>query len=72
MDVPSAIAAATGGITLVCSLWRAARGLHRFVDAVATNTTAVQQLAHELRDHTTATTSALTALDQRVTVLESQ
>jgi hypothetical protein len=71
MDIATTIAAATGGVTLVGSAWRGARGLHRFVDAVASNTTAVQQLAHDLRDHTTATTTALTALDQRVTTLES-
>ncbi|MFE7413131.1 hypothetical protein [Streptomyces laurentii] len=70
MDLATFLGVATGGVTLLGAAWRGARGLHRFVDAVASNTAAVQQLAHDLRDHTTATTTALTALDQRVTNLE--
>ncbi|MFB7518379.1 hypothetical protein [Streptomyces sp. NPDC056144] len=71
MDWTTILGFATGGVTLLGAAWRATRGLHRFIDAVARNTGAVEQLAHDLRDHTTATTTALTALDKRVTVLET-
>lgn len=64
------LTAGTTGLTLLGAAWRGLRGLHRFVDAVTTNTAAVTILARELHDHTASTTAALSHLDQRVTTLE--
>ncbi|MFD9053292.1 hypothetical protein [Streptomyces zaomyceticus] len=70
MDVLTIVGVATGGVTLLGAAWRGLRGLHQFIDTVARNTDAVTALADRLEAHTTATTTALTALDKRVTTLE--
>ena len=55
---------------LIGGVWRGLRGLHRFIDAVTSNTASVERLATELHSHTTTTTTALGDLDRRLTVLE--
>jgi hypothetical protein len=68
--VDTYLTAAVAAVTLLGAGWRVLRGLHRFVAAVETNTTAVAQLAGELHTHTTQTSDALAGLDRRVTTLE--
>lgn len=70
----STVTAVTGALgtvaALLAILWRGIRGLHRFVAAVADNTSAVAELAADLREHSATTTRHLDALDARVTRLE--
>jgi hypothetical protein len=67
-NILAAIGAACALVTLV---WRAMRKLTSFVEAVTRNTSAVAALGDDLRAHTITTTTALTALDARVTRLET-
>lgn len=64
--------AAAGALCALLGMgWRALRKLAQFVQAVTDNTSAVASLGDDLRAHTITTTNALTALDQRVTRLET-
>lgn len=67
----TAMAAVGTAAALVAMCWRALAKLHDFVGAVAANTTAVVQLGERLEQHVINNTSALTALEQRVTHLEN-
>lgn len=58
-----------GALLAMCA--KSLAKLHDFVTAVAENTAAVVRLGDELSQHATNTSTALTALDQRVTQLES-
>jgi outer membrane murein-binding lipoprotein Lpp len=58
-----------GAVVAMCA--KSLAKLHDFVTAVADNTSAVVRLGEQLEQHAATTTSALTALDQRVTHLET-
>lgn len=70
MTVQTYLTDAVSVVALLGVGWRILRGLARFVRSVEENTRAVTVLAGELHDHTATTTASLSALDQRVTILE--